>query len=182
MPASREALKRASLPSYRNCAFTKDVNRRNLEMSNIKLSYIRRHSSRITASPAPLLHRDVSSNDPSIRKPSCFTSWLQSAPAGGRSVSVGSHGRTKRLADLVAKAAPGRATLRFSRRTPFALRTMSSSAGFRSGGPDPERQAGIPERYGPSLRHRLRPHKSSTGSRAARRLGLVIARPCRRAG
>jgi hypothetical protein len=28
-------------------------------MSNIKLSYIRRRSSRITASPAPLLHRHV---------------------------------------------------------------------------------------------------------------------------
>src|SRR5580704_15118 len=99
-----------------------------------------------------------------------------------RRLAEGSHGRTKRLADLVAKAAPGRATLRFSRRTPFALRTMSSSAGFRSGGPDPERQAGIPERRGASPPCRPPLRRSSTGSRAARRRGLVIARPCRRAG
>jgi hypothetical protein len=30
-----------------------------------------------------------------MRKPSCLTSWSQLAPAGGRSTSVGSHGRTK---------------------------------------------------------------------------------------
>ena len=179
MPASREALKRASLPSYRNRAFTKDVNRRNLEMSNIKLSYIRRRSSRITASPAPLLHRHVlkRSQDPEAVM---FTSWLQSAPAGGRSASVDSHGRMKPAGGLRRQRGAGGATLRFSRRTPFALRTMSSSAGFRSVERVRERQAGIRERCGPSLRHRLRPHRSSTGSRAARRPGRAIARPCRR--
>jgi hypothetical protein len=30
-----------------------------------------------------------------IRKPSCFTSWSQPGPAGGRSTSAGSQGRTK---------------------------------------------------------------------------------------
>ena len=39
----------------------------------------------------------------------------------------------------------------------------------RSGGPVPERQAGIPGRRGPSVRRRPRPHRSSRGSRAARR-------------
>jgi ketosteroid isomerase-like protein len=52
----------------------------------------------------------------------------------------------------------------------------------RSAGPAPEPQAHIQERCGPSVLRQLRPRRLSTGSRAARRPGRLIARPCRRAG
>jgi hypothetical protein len=53
-----------------------------------------------------------------MRKPSCLISCSQPAPAGGRSTSVGSQGRTNRLSGIVASG-PGR-------RPPFADILLSS--------------------------------------------------------